>query len=145
MKYRFSHRTITVLPFACASLAMVGIMNAPARGKSKTPAPKAGQQAPTPGKYGCTTSRYNSATQSYEITPRGSFTIAADKSYRYHGFSKPSAGRYRFDAGSGKISFLGGYFDKGEATPIAGEKNRYYLTTPTLPDNRWTCSLTDQK
>lgn len=140
MKRPFLPRFATALYCVVVPLALAGVAIAPVNGQSKKPAKKA---APAPGKYGCTASRYNAATQSFEFTPKGSFTLSANKTYRYFGFSKPSAGRYNFNAASGKISFVGGYFDKGEATPIAGEKNRYHLVTPTLPDNRWTCSLTN--
>lgn len=97
------------------------------------------------GKYACTSSRYNSATGSYEYDPKGSFTLSADGVYRYNGFGKPSSGRYSFDARSGKVTFKGGYFDRGEATPIEGRANRFYLVFPTIPDNRWTCGLVDKK
>ncbi len=96
---------------------------------------------PLLGKYACSVSEYNSTTQMYEYTAKGSFTLLANNAYRYNGFSKPSTGRYSFDSSSGKIKFHGGYLDKGEATPISGYKNRYFLVSPTLPGNRWTCTL----
>lgn len=96
---------------------------------------------PALGKYACSVSEYNSTTQMYEHIPKGSFTLLPGNTYRYNGFSKPSTGRYSFDAGSGKVRFHRGYLDKGEATPIADTKNRYFLVTPTLPGHRWTCTL----
>lgn len=95
----------------------------------------------TPGEYGCTSSKYNAASGSYEFSPRGSFTVSANGEYSYLGFEKPSKGTFSFDQGSGKIAFKGGYLDKGEATPIKGDSNRFQLVTPTLPGNRWTCGL----
>ncbi len=100
-----------------------------------------GFAAPILGKYACSVSEYNSATQMYEYKAKGSFTLLAGNAYRYNGFSKPSTGRYSFDANTGKIRFHGGYLDKGEATPVSGYQNRYFLVSPTLPDHRWTCAL----
>jgi hypothetical protein len=95
----------------------------------------------THGKYGCVSSKFKVASGTYEYSPRGSFTVSASGEYSYIGFDKPSTGKFSFDQESGKISFNGGYLDKGEATPIKGENNRFYLVTPTLPDHRWTCGL----
>ena len=102
-------------------------------------------QLPALGKYGCTLVQYNAATKSYEFIAKGSFELAANKTYRYNGFSKPSAGQYHFDAKSGALNFTGGYFDKGKATPVPGTKNRYLLVTPTLAGGRWTCSFLGKK
>lgn len=93
------------------------------------------------GKYGCVSSKFKASSGTYEYSPRGSFTVSPNGEYSYLGFEKPSTGRYAFDEASGKISFTGGYLDKGEATPIKGDKNRFYLVTPTLPEHRWTCAL----
>lgn len=101
----------------------------------------AAKAMPAFGKYGCTSSRYKAASGTYEYAPRGSFTLAADGAYGYLGFDKPSKGSYRFDGSTGKISFRGGYFDKGEATPIEGHANRFYLVFPGMPESRWTCGL----
>lgn len=99
----------------------------------------AAAQPLVPGKYGCVSSKFKGGF--YEYSPRGSFTLSTGGSYSYQGFEKPSTGQYSFDKASGKISFTGGYLDKGEATPIEGDKNRFYLVTPTLPEHRWTCAL----
>lgn len=109
--------------------------------RNKARSKSTGFAAPILGKYACSVSEYNPATQMYEYKAKGSFTLLAGNAYRYNGFSKPSTGRYSFDAGTGKIRFHGGYFDKGEATPIPGYKNRYFLVSPTLPGHRWTCTL----
>jgi hypothetical protein len=93
------------------------------------------------GKYGCVSSKFKAASGTYEFSPRGSFTVSPNGEYSYLGFEKPSMGRYAFDEASGKITFTGGYLDKGEATPIKGDSNRFYLVTPTLPEHRWTCAL----
>jgi hypothetical protein len=93
------------------------------------------------GTYGCVSSKFKAASGTYEFSPRGSFTISANGEYSYQGFEKPSSGKFRFDEQSGKISFQGGYLDKGEASPIKGDSNRFYLVTPTLPEHRWTCAL----
>jgi hypothetical protein len=93
------------------------------------------------GTYGCVSSTFKAASGTYEFSPRGSFTVSANGEYSYQGFEKPSTGKFRFDEQSGKLSFQGGYLDKGEATPIKGDGNRFYLVTPTLPGHRWTCAL----
>lgn len=95
--------------------------------------------APTPGKYGCTASRYSGGAIEYEM--KGSFVLAADGDYEYHGFETPSAGRYRVEPGTGKLLFEGGYFDAGEATPVEDRPNKYFVVFPTIPDNRWSCGL----
>jgi hypothetical protein len=95
----------------------------------------------THGKYGCVSSKFKAASGTYEFSPRGAFTVSANGEYSYLGFEKPSNGKFIFDQKSGKISFSGGYLDKGEATPIKGDSNRFYLVTPTLPEHRWTCGL----
>ncbi|WP_121352940.1 hypothetical protein [Flavisolibacter nicotianae] len=105
-------------------------------------------QAPTAkavqyGKYGCTASTYKNGY--YEFLPKGSFVLAKGGSYTYLGFSKPSSGTFKVDGASGVISFRGGYFDKGVATPIEGKPNRYYLVFPTIAGGRWTCGLTEEK
>lgn len=94
------------------------------------------------GKYNCTASKYSNG--SYEYLPKGSFVLSKDGSYTYHGFEKPSTGKFKTND-SGIISFTGGYFDGGEATPIEGRENRYYVVFPTIPDNRWTCSWVSEK
>ena len=94
------------------------------------------------GKYNCTASKYSNG--SYEYLPKGSFVLSKDGSYTYNGFEKPSTGKFKTDA-SGVISFTGGYFDGGEATPIEDRENRYYVVFPTIPDNRWTCSWVSEK
>jgi hypothetical protein len=88
------------------------------------------------GKYNCTASKYTGG--SYEYLPKGSFVLAKKGTYTYNGFAKPSTGTFSVDA-KGVISFKGGYLDKGQATPMEGEQNRYYLVFPTIPDGRWTC------
>lgn len=97
--------------------------------------------APAYGKYGCVSSKFKASTGMYEYTPRGAFTLSAGGAYSYLGFEKPSTGKFSVDAATGKISFIGGYLDKGEATPIKGDVNRFYLVTPTLLEHRWTCAL----
>ena len=88
------------------------------------------------GKYGCTASKYSDGY--YQYIPKGSFVLLQNGTYTYNGFSKPSSGKFNVDA-KGIISFTGGYLDKGEATPMEGQENRYYLVFPTIPDGRWTC------
>ncbi|WP_207428806.1 hypothetical protein [Pedobacter sp. SYSU D00535] len=90
------------------------------------------------GKYGCTASKYSDG--SYTYIPKGSFQLNKNGTYAYNGFSKASTGTFSVDA-SGVISFRQGYFNGGQATPIQGYDNRYYLVFPTIPDGRWTCSL----
>ncbi|RTQ49977.1 hypothetical protein EJV47_10045 [Hymenobacter gummosus] len=89
------------------------------------------------GKYGCSASRYVSGQ--YEYSPKGSFVLARNGTYAYYGFDKPSTGKFTV-AASGVISFSGGYFNGGEATPMVDRENRYYVVFPNNPDNRWTCS-----
>lgn len=94
------------------------------------------------GKYGCTASKY--VNGSYEYLPKGSFVLMPNGNYTYNGFEKPITGKYKTDA-SGVIAFSSGYFKGGEATPVEGWENRYYLVFPTIPDNRWTCSWMAEK
>ncbi|HXG82460.1 MAG TPA: hypothetical protein VNI84_00405, partial [Pyrinomonadaceae bacterium] len=97
--------------------------------------------APIFGKYGCTASKYRNG--SYEYVPRGSFVIFADGKYTYNGFEEPSKGTFTV-AETGAINFKGGYLNGGEATPI-DRPNKFFLVFPTIPDNRWTCGLVDDK
>ena len=92
------------------------------------------------GKYNCTASKYSNG--SYEYIPKGSFVLNKNGSYAYNGFSKPSTGTFSVDS-KGIISFKGGYLNKGQATPMEGEQDRYYLVFPTIPDGRWTCRLVE--
>ena len=108
----------------------------PVNGGPSAPAPSQVKNGLKYGKYNCTASRY--AGGSYEYLPKGSFLLNKNGSYAYNGFSKPSTGTFMVDA-NGVISFKGGYLDKGQATPMEGQENRYYLVFPTIPDGRWTC------
>jgi hypothetical protein len=90
------------------------------------------------GKYVCTASKYVNGY--YEYQPKGSFTLEKDGTYTYLGFEKPSKGNFTVDE-KGVVHFKDGYFNGGEATPIEGEQNRYYLVFPNNPDNRWTAGL----
>ena len=89
------------------------------------------------GKYGCTASKYRNG--SYEFIPRGSFTITKDGKYTYYGFEKPSSGTFVVDK-QGNLLFKGGYFNGGKADKI-DRPNKFFLVFPTIPDNRWTCTL----
>lgn len=93
------------------------------------------------GKYGCTSSQYNSRTKFYEYSPHGSVVLSPDGNYSYLGFEKPSVGTYKLESTSRKIFFHGGYLKNGEATPIEGQQNRFYLVFPGIPNFRWTCGL----
>ena len=107
------------------------------------PAPPAPPSARVlaPGRYGCTSSAYSAASGAYEYTPRGSFEVATNGAYRYHGLRNPSAGRYTYDATAGKIAFQGGYLNRGVATAMEDRPGRFYLVFPTIPGGRWTCGL----
>lgn len=89
------------------------------------------------GKYNCTASKYSGG--SYEYIPRGYFTIDKAGNYTYHGFQKPSKGKYSIDK-NGNLLFKGGYFDGGKAEKI-DRPNKFFITFPTNPDNRWTATL----
>lgn len=89
------------------------------------------------GKYSCTASKY--VNGSYEFIPRGSFTINKNGKYVYYGFEKPSSGTFIVDK-QGNLLFKGGYFDGGKAEKT-DRPNKFFLVFPTIPDNRWTCSL----
>jgi len=93
------------------------------------------------GKYGCTASKY--VNGSYEYTPRGYFTISSNGEYVYDGLDKPSKGSFTVDS-EGNLHFKGGYFDQGKAEKI-DRPNKFFLVFPTIPDNRWTCGLVDEK
>ena len=92
------------------------------------------------GKYGCVSSSYRNGSITY--TPKGYFVIEAKGRYTYLGFSKPSSGKFTVDK-KGNLLFSGGYFDKGIAEKI-DRPNKFFVTFPTIPDHRWTCSLTDK-
>lgn len=91
----------------------------------------------TYGKYSCTASKYSNGN--YEFIGRGSFTLHKNGTYTYHGFEKPSTGKFVVDQ-SGNLLFSGGYFDKGKAEKT-DRPHQFLLVFPTNPDNRWTCSL----
>jgi hypothetical protein len=125
--------------FFCLLFSIFFLPAAFAQKSSRTPK-KVSQTATATikyGKYGCTASKYVNGF--YEFQPRGSFVLAKNGSYTYYGFEKPSTGTFKVDA-KGVISFKGGYFNGGQATPMEDRENRYYLVFPTIPDNRWTCS-----
>ena len=86
------------------------------------------------GKYGCTATKYSNGSTEY--VPRGFLTLDKTGSYTYEGFEDPSRGKYTVDE-KGNLHFTGGYLDGGEATKI-DRPNKYFLTFPTNPDNRWT-------
>lgn len=88
------------------------------------------------GKYGCTASKY--VNGSYEFIPRGSFTLAKTGEYVYNGMSKPSKGKFTL-SGKGELNFKGGYFNGGKAEP-SGRPDKFFVTFPSNPDNRWTCT-----
>jgi hypothetical protein len=92
------------------------------------------------GKYGCTASKYSNG--SYEFIPRGSFVLEKNGKYTYYGFEKPSTGTFTVDE-KGNLLFKGGYFAGGKAEKI-DRPNKYFLVFPTIPDNRWTCSLVEK-
>lgn len=92
------------------------------------------------GKYGCTASKYNGSY--YETIPKGYFTIAANGTYIYYGFKKPSTGKFSIDS-KGNLLFKGGYFDGGKAEKI-DRPNKFFITFPSNPDNRWTAGFVDK-
>jgi hypothetical protein len=89
------------------------------------------------GKYGCTASRYRGGQVEY--TPKGSFVLAANGTYTYYGFQQPSTGKFTVGK-DGNLLFTGGYFNGGKAEKI-DRPNKFFLTFPGIPDNRWTCGL----
>ncbi|QEC56751.1 hypothetical protein [Flavisolibacter ginsenosidimutans] len=89
------------------------------------------------GKYGCTASSWHNGNVEY--TPKGSFVINPNGKYTYLGFEKPSTGTFTVDK-AGNLWFSGGYFNGGKAEKI-DRPNKFFLTFPANPDNRWTCSL----
>lgn len=101
-------------------------------------APAAMAAAPKLGTYGCSSSTMVGGVM--QFSPKGSFTLKAGGAYSYQGFEKPSAGKYAA-YGAGKISFTGGYFDKGEAAPVEGYQDRFRVVFPTIPDRGWNCTL----
>lgn len=89
------------------------------------------------GKYGCTASKYSGGFVKY--SPKGTFTIEKSGKYTYNGFQKPSTGTFTIDK-DGNLLFKGGYFDGGKAEKI-DRPNKFFLTFPANPDNRWTASF----
>lgn len=101
------------------------------------------QTKPAPlkyGKYGCTVSKFVGG--SYQYTPKGSFTIQKDGTYFYEGFNQKSKGTFKADK-EGNLLFTGGYFDGGKAEKI-DRPDKFFLTSPTLPDHRWTCGYVEK-
>lgn len=100
---------------------------------------KAASGTLAPGKYGCVASVFHNGE--YALIPRGSVVLGGSGGYTYSGFEAPSRGTYAATA-SGSLAFRGGYLDGGEGrkTERAGP---FFLTFPSCPDNRWTCSLVD--
>ena len=91
------------------------------------------------GKYGCTASSWHNGDVQY--TPKGSFVITPAGKYSYLGFEKPSNGTFTVDK-AGNLWFSGGYFNGGKAEKI-DRPNKFFLTFPANPDNRWTCGLVE--
>ncbi|MBS1640363.1 MAG: hypothetical protein JSR12_09910 [Bacteroidetes bacterium] len=91
------------------------------------------------GKYGCTASKYKGG--SVEYIPRGFFTITKTGTYSYSGFQKQSLGKFTVDT-KGNLHFKEGYFNGGIAEKI-DRPNKFFLTFPSNPDNRWTCSYVE--
>ncbi len=93
------------------------------------------------GKYGCTASSYKNG--SVEYSPKGFFTITSDGTYTYEGFEKPRTGTFTEDK-DGNLFFKDGYFDGGKAEKI-DRPNKFFVTFPANPDNRWTAGLVEDK
>jgi hypothetical protein len=103
-------------------------------------APAAHADAPiVPGKYGCASSSGMASSGTYQVQPRGSVALSAGGKYIYSGYEKPSAGDFKPDA-QGVLHFSGGVFHGGTATPI-DRPNKFFMVYPSIPGNRWTCSL----
>ena len=121
-------------PRVLAALALAGAVLSP----------MAHADAPIlPGKYGCSSSSGLASSGTYQIQPRGSVQLSAGGKYVYSGYEKPSAGSFKTGA-QGVLHFSGGAFDGGTATPI-DRPNKFFMVYPTIPGNRWTCSLVDAK
>lgn len=89
------------------------------------------------GKYSCTASKFKNG--SFDFIARGSVILTKDKKYSYLGFEKPSNGTYITD-NSGNLLFKGGYLNGGQAERT-DRTNKFLLTFPSNPDNRWTLTL----
>jgi len=98
---------------------------------------------PIVGKYGCTESRYDATAAAYVFDTKGSLVLMSGGRYEYLGLARPSIGRYRLDAGTGRLSFSAGYLRGGEATPMAGQPDRWHLTAPAI-GARWTCGRSEE-
>lgn len=130
--------------FTCFLFSIFFLPAAFAQKNSRTPKKemKAASAAVKYGKYGCSASKYVGGY--YEFQPRGSFVLAKNGAYTYYGFEKPSIGTFSVNA-KGVITFKGGYFNGGEATPMEDRENRYYVVFPANTDHRWTCSWVAEK
>lgn len=98
---------------------------------------KKADNKPVYGKYGCTASHWHNGDVEY--TPKGSFVISPNGKYTYYGFEKSSTGTFTVDK-EGSLLFSGGYFNGGKAEKV-NRPNKFFLTFPGIPDNRWTCGL----
>lgn len=134
MKEQSAHRSAMRVIFASMLLVSASLVSAPA-------AAQAAAGKLVHGKYGCTASKYRGG--SYEYIPRGFFTVTKDGKYAYEGFEKPSKGSFTVSA-QGNLAFKGGYLDGGQAEKI-DRPNKFFLVFPSIPDNRWTCGLVEQR
>ena len=91
--------------------------------------------APLPGRYGCTQSHWTG--DGFEYLERGSVRLSASGSYTY---VLGKAGRYGYNAASGRTTFHGGFLDRAFATAIDGKRTRLLLQFPKPNDVRWACS-----
>ncbi len=133
---------VKVAPYGDGKTIVADIHYKRVRAAANVPKRKNAVTAPTVGslvfgKYGCTASTY--AGTAVEYQPRGFFTLSKNHTYTYSGFRKPSAGSFRVDS-HGNLVFQGGYFGGGLATKI-DRPNKFFVTFPSNPDNRWTCGL----
>ena len=125
---------------ALISLGLLISWISPASAQNNKPVQAAAAGSLKYGKYGCTASKYSNG--SYEFIPRGSFTISKNGKYTYYGLEKPSSGTFTID-NQGNLLFKGGYLNGGKAEKI-DRPNKFFLVFPTIPDNRWTCTLINE-
>ncbi|RYZ18500.1 MAG: tetratricopeptide repeat protein [Chitinophagaceae bacterium] len=111
----------------------------PAGGRPAAPAQAGGPLVY--GKYTCTQTVYNGAGASpaYSYNYKGYFELKADGTYRW--LDNGGSGRYKYDAATGSITWLSGYFKN-----VAPQSTRYQVNKTTVQTTvnftnsyRWEC------
>jgi tetratricopeptide (TPR) repeat protein len=93
------------------------------------------------GEYTCTQTVYNGpgASPAYSPLPKGYFVLKADGTYRY--LDNGGTGRYKYDAKTGNVEWLSGYFKdvQAQSTQYQVNKQTVQMTVNFTSSYRWEC------